>query len=237
MVPTGQEKKRFVQKKFAAVTRRYDLLNSLLSFYTDHYWRWKAARELRPYKKGPILDLCAGTLPLSEEIVRQGKRPVVALDFCLEMLEYGKEKVLQKPGKKDFIRPVCGDAERLPVTDDTFEGITIAFGIRNLSRPDIGLREMKRVLVKGGKLVILEFSRPKNPLFAPFYRFYLHKVLPFIAGTISGDKEAYDYLAASIQKFYEPEQLAAMMKEAGFTDVRYQPLTFGIVTIYTGLKA
>jgi demethylmenaquinone methyltransferase/2-methoxy-6-polyprenyl-1,4-benzoquinol methylase len=234
-IPTGREKKRFVRDKFAAVTRRYDLLNSLLSCYVDHYWRWVTIRELREFTDGPILDLCAGTLPLSAEIVRQQPRLVVAVDFCYEMLHYGAERFQDtKTGAQ--IVPVCGDGEELPLPDGTFQGITVAFGVRNLSLPDKGLREMLRVLVPGGKLAILEFSRPRNLLFAPLYTFYLHRVLPFVAGIISGDEEAYTYLAKSIQSFYEPGVLASMMEEAGFREVSYRPLTMGIVTLYTGRK-
>ncbi len=235
MIPKGEEKKKFVKNKFASVTKRYDLLNTLLSGYTDHYWRWVAIKELKRYKDGPILDLCAGTLPLTAEIIRQKKRHVVALDFCFDMLDFGIKKY-KNTKKAPYISPVCGDGENLPLKDETFWGVTVAFGIRNLSRPDKGLEEMYRVLKKGGRAVILEFSRPQNPIFAPIYRFYLHKFLPFLAGIISGDKEAYSYLANSIQEFYDPPVLAKMMEEKGFKQVRFRPLTFGIVTVYTGDK-
>ncbi|MDL1959528.1 MAG: ubiquinone/menaquinone biosynthesis methyltransferase [Deltaproteobacteria bacterium] len=236
MIPTGKEKKRFVRDKFASVSRRYDLLNGLLSFYIDHYWRWVTTRELDEFKQGPILDLCAGTLSLSAEIVRQIERPVVAVDFCYEMLHYGAVQWKNGSKKAKHIVPVCGDGEYLPLHDLKFQGITVAFGVRNLSRPEQGLREMLRVLKPGGKLAILEFSRPKNPIFSPIYRLYLHKLLPFMAGVISGDKEAYRYLADSIQGFYEPDILAAMMRDAGFREVKHRSLTIGIVTLYTGRK-
>ncbi len=234
-IPTGKEKSTFVKKKFASVTRRYDLLNTLLSLYIDHYWRWVTTRELAAYPDGPILDLCAGTLPLSCEIVRQIPRPVAAVDFCFEMLQYGMEHKLKSNAEKQIF-PICGDGQNLPLPDNTFAGITIAFGIRNLTDPPKGLREMIRVLRPGGKLVILEFSRPQNPLFAPFYRFYLHKFLPFLAGFVSGDQEAYSYLAKSIESFYAPAELAAIMKKEGFKQINYRALTMGIVTVYTGIK-
>ncbi len=234
-VPAGKDKGKFVREKFASVTRRYDLLNTLLSLYIDHYWRWVTTRELSSYKRGPILDLCAGTLPLSCEIARQIPRPVISVDFCFEMLQYGMDQRLKSRAERRIF-PVCGDGQELPLPDDTFEGITIAFGIRNLTSPQKGLQEMIRVLKPGGKLVILEFSRPKNPVFAPIYRFYLHKFLPFLAGFISGDQEAYTYLAKSIQAFYDPPELASMMEKEGFNAVKYRPLTMGIVTVYTGIK-
>lgn len=235
MVSTGAEKKRFVREKFAAVTERYDLLNSVLSLSADRYWRWVTIRELAEFPEGPILDLCAGTLPLSAEIVRQAPRPVAAVDFCIDMLRHGAER-LGENGVGRFVIPICGDGEELPLVSDRFKGITVAFGVRNLSRADKGLREMLRVLAPGGKLAILEFSRPKNLLFAPFYRFYLHRLLPKLAGLVSGDEAAYRYLADSIQAFYDSPVLATMMEEAGFRDVRYRPLTMGVVTLYTGRK-
>jgi demethylmenaquinone methyltransferase/2-methoxy-6-polyprenyl-1,4-benzoquinol methylase len=235
VVPTGREKGSFVREKFASVSRRYDLLNTLLSCYIDHYWRWVTTLELQEFKQGPILDLCAGTLPLSDEITRQIRRPVVAADFCYEMLHYGKTR-MNNSERAGYIFPICGDGEDLPLADSRFQGITVAFGVRNLSRPEQGLKEMLRVLVPGGKLVILEFSRPRNPVFAPVYRFYLHRVLPALAGLVSGDREAYTYLAKSIQAFSEPEVLAAMMEKVGFRGVRFRPLSMGIVTLYTGRK-
>ncbi len=234
-IPAGKEKGSFVKKKFASVTRRYDLLNTVLSLYIDHYWRWVTTRELAAYPDGPILDLCAGTLPLSCEIVRQIPRPVAAVDFCFEMLQYGMERRLRSSAEKRIF-PVCGDGQSLPLQDNTFAGITIAFGIRNLTDPPGGLKEMIRVLRPDGKLVILEFSRPRNPVFAPLYRFYLHKFLPSLAGLISGDQEAYSYLAKSIEAFYAPEELASIMEKVGFSQVKYRPLTMGIVTVYTGIK-
>lgn len=132
--------------------------------------------------------------------------------------------------------PVCGDGEDIPAHDNSFWGCTVAFGVRNLSRTERGLHEMYRVLKPTGKLLILEFSRPKNPLVKPLYFFYLNKILPTVAGLVSGDKEAYEYLASSIAQFYEPKVLLKMMKEAGFAKVYCRQLTFGIVTIYVGVK-
>ncbi len=234
MIPTGKKKRQFVKNKFASVTKRYDLLNGLLSCYIDHYWRWATTQELDRSRGGPILDLCAGTLPLSLEIVRQTTLEVIAVDFCYEMLHHGTSRIRGK--ETEYISPVCGDGENLPFPDQRFQGITVAFGVRNLSRVEQGLREMLRVLLPGGKLVILEFSRPKNPLISPIYRLYLHKILPFMAGILSGDREAYHYLAESIQGFYEPDVLAKMMEDIGFRQVRYRPMTMGIVTLYIGYR-
>lgn len=225
-------KKHFVKDKFSSVSPKYDLLNSILSCYVDHYWRRIAARELTGFSSGPILDLCAGTLPLSLELVRQHRCQVAAVDFCYDMLRFGAHRTKDREG----INIICGDGEELPLPERTFQGITVAFGVRNLGNLEKGLKEMFRVLRYGGKLVILEFSRPENPVFRPIYRFYLHNILPLTAGIISGDKEAYRYLAESIDAFPAPDRVAGLMKKVGFRQVRYRPLTMGIVTIYTGRR-
>ncbi len=230
------EKKKFVRDKFSAISPRYDLLNSLLSFQIDRYWRWKTTRQLRAFSEGPVLDLCAGTLPLSLELTRQAKnRTVLAVDFCEDMLRSGI-KVLPNDDRRDRIFPVCGDGEEIPAPANTFWGCTVAFGVRNLSRTQQGLNEMFRILKPGGKLLILEFSRPSNPVIKPLYNFYLNTILPRIAGLVSGDKEAYEYLASSIAAFYEPGELLDMLKVAGFRSTGSKPLTFGIVTLYIGVK-
>ena len=231
-----ENKKKFVRDKFASISSRYDLLNSLLSFQVDKYWRWKTTRLLKEFPDGPVLDLCAGTLPLSLELTRQAEnRQILAVDFCEDMLRSGV-KSLPDDHRKPRIFPVCGDGEEIPAPDSTFWGCTVAFGVRNLSKTQQGLNEMHRVLKPGGKLLILEFSRPKNPLVKLFYNFYLNKVLPKIAGLVSGDKEAYEYLASSIAAFYEPEELMNMMQTSGFSSTLIKPLTFGVVTIYIGVK-
>ena len=231
-----EDKKKFVRDKFSSISSRYDLLNSVLSFQVDKYWRWKTTKQLNQFKDGAVLDLCAGTLPLSLELTRQAKhRQVLAVDFCEDMLRSGV-KTLPNDDRRDRIFPVCGDGEEIPAPDNTFWGCTVAFGVRNLSRTQQGLNEMHRVLKPNGKLLILEFSRPTNSIVKPLYNFYLNKVLPKIAGLVSGDKEAYEYLASSIAAFYEPEELLQMIDKAGFTSAERKPMTFGVVTLYIGVK-
>ncbi|HFQ80049.1 MAG TPA: methyltransferase domain-containing protein, partial [Desulfobacterales bacterium] len=128
------------------------------------------------------------------------------------------------------------DGEDIPAADNSFWGCTVAFGVRNISRPQRGLEEMYRVLKPGGKLLILEFSRPTNFIVKPLYFFYLNRILPLVAGMGSGDKEAYEYLASSIAKFYEPEKFLSMMRQAGFSRSYRRTLTFGVVSIYVGIK-
>ncbi len=229
-------KKKFVRKKFSSISGKYDFLNSLLSFQIDRYWRWRTTRLLKEFPTGAVLDLCAGTLPLSLELARQAKeRVVLAIDFCEDMLRAGKD-ALPADERRHRLHTVCGDGEEIPAPDNSFWGCTVAFGVRNLSRTQKGIDEMYRVLRPTGKLLILEFSRPANPLVKPVYALYLNRVLPAVAGLVSGDKEAYQYLASSIAAFYEPEELLAMMRNSGFTCVERKPLTFGIVSIYIGVK-
>ncbi len=234
---TPDDKKKFVKEKFSSISPRYDLLNSVLSFQCDRYWRWVTTRQLRDFRQGMVLDLCAGTLPLSLELARQAPdRRVTAIDFCEDMLRTGWQ-AMAGDSRRHRIYPVCGDGEEIPAADNSFWGCTVAFGVRNLSRTEQGLREMLRVLKPGGKLLILEFSRPRTPVIKQFYNFYLNRVLPRIAGIVSGDKEAYEYLASSIAGFYEPEELLDMMRRVGFVQCHGQPLTFGVVTLYIGIKA
>ncbi len=233
---TAAEKKKFVKEKFSSISKNYDLINSLVSFRIDRYWRWVTTRELRPFPQGAVLDLCAGTMPLALELTRQApERRVMAVDFCEDMIRAGL-KTLPVDERRQRITPICGDGEDIPAADNSFWGCTVAFGIRNISRPQRGLEEMYRVLKPGGKLLILEFSRPTNFIVKPLYFFYLNRVLPLVAGMVSGDKEAYEYLASSIAKFYEPEDFLSMIRQAGFRKSYRRALTFGVVSIYVGIK-
>lgn len=229
-----KEKKAFVQQKFSAVSARYDLLNSLLSLGIDRLWRNSTAKELKECADGLILDLCAGTLPLSRVLHKRLKNRVIGLDFCYDMLAYGQKRLTGQ--ESEAITPICGDGEALPFKDNVFTGATVAFGVRNLGNIEKGISELYRVLKPGGKLAILEFSRPQNSIFAPFYRFYLHKILPATGGAISGDKAAYVYLAESIEAFMAPKALCELLRTSGFQDVHHRPMTMGIVTLYTALK-
>ncbi|WP_417909872.1 ubiquinone/menaquinone biosynthesis methyltransferase [Candidatus Electronema sp. PJ] len=235
MIPLDK-KKEYVREIFSAVSHKYDLLNSLLSLLFDRCWRWRTVRLLRDFPSGPVLDLCAGTMPLSLELTRQAKeRTVLAVDFCEGMLRAGLRN-LPIDQRAARIFPVCGDGEYIPAPSNTFWGCTVGFGVRNLADTRQGLAEMHRVLRPGGRLLILELSRPANPLVKPIYNCYLHYMLPRIASLCAGHRQAYEYLASSIASFYEPTELLAMMRETGFANVQRRQLSLGIVSIYIGNK-
>jgi len=230
------DKASFVHQSFTNIARRYDSLNSLLSFGLDRYWRWQTVRKLRSATAGLFLDLCGGTMPLALALSRRyPQRQVLCLDFCAEMLHAG----LAKPEIADSPRllPLCGNAQELPFADNSVAGITVGFGVRNLDDLRRGIGEMRRVLRPGGKVAILEFSRPDNPFFKPLYNIYKNLLLPLIAGVLSGDKNAYAYLASSIEGFLPPGKMLRMLADCGFIEVKAQPLSLGIVTVYTGIAA
>lgn len=238
MASDADEVKRTeVRRMFASIVHRYDFLNRLLSFRRDVYWRRVAvARGMIP-AGGRVLDLCAGTADVALEIVRQvaGGR-VVAVDNCEPMLIRGLEKA-RRAGLANRIGFVVAPAERLPFIDETFDGAIAAFGIRNLADRRRGLEEMVRVLTPGGRAVILEFSTPSSSWFGLPYRWYAHRLLPWIGGLVSGNRAAYEYLPSSVDDFPSAEALRVLMEEAGFVQVSYLPLTFGIVTIHEGRRA
>ena len=222
--------KKFIKEKFDKIVRRYDLVNLIGSLGQDKLWRKKVAKILKT-SKPPILDLCCGPYTLSVEIFKENSGHLFALDFSFPMLYYGKKRILN-----NFIYPICGDAEILPFKDNTFGGISIAFGLRNLPNIEKALKEFYRVLKFEGMLVILEFSWPKNRIFQKIYKIYLDKYIPLLGGYLTGDKSAYLYLADSIKKFPSPEEIKELLLEIGFKEVKYKFLTMGIVTLYTAYK-
>jgi demethylmenaquinone methyltransferase/2-methoxy-6-polyprenyl-1,4-benzoquinol methylase len=226
-----------VRRMFASIVGRYDLLNRLLSLRRDVYWRRAAVALGQIPRGGDVLDLCAGTGDVALEIVRQdsGAR-VIAVDNCEPMLIRGLHKA-KRANAADQVRFAVAPAEELPFADATFDRAFVAFGVRNIADRRRGLREMARVLKPDGRAIILEFSTPSSPLFGPLYRFYSHRILPWIGGLLSGNRAAYEYLPASVDGFPSPEGLQALMEDAGFIDVSVVHLTFRIVTVHQGRKA
>lgn len=222
---------------FDKIAHRYDLLNRLLSFGTDVRWRKRLARYLPNRDKLHILDLATGTcdvlLTLHKECPRL--QSGIGVDMSGEMLVYGQRKIVQHGLEKTF-QLARGDATQLAIASDCFDAVTISFGIRNTVDVPQALREMHRVLNAKGRALILEFSLPDNPLFRAFYLFYFRHVLPKLGGLVSGDWYAYKYLNETVETFPYGEAFCALMRDAGFKDVRAYPLTFGIATIYQGDK-
>lgn len=226
-----------VRRMFGEIAGRYDLLNHLLSLNIDKYWRRQTVRQVPPTGTGPILDLCTGTgdLALAYYRASHGKSRIVAADFCRPMLLLGDQKG-HKAGADKLVTFVEADAQWLPFPDDMFEIVCVAFGLRNVSDTDQGLREMVRVCRPGGKVAVLEFSAPGWP-FGGLYRWYFRNVLPRIGQKLSsGTNDAYQYLPQSVAEFPSGEAMAERMRSVGLSEVSFRPFTFGIATLYVGGK-
>ncbi len=235
-----QDASRKVREMFTRIAPRYDLLNHLLSAQLDRRWRARTARELQATLQradAMVLDLCCGTGDLAFCLTRGAKARILGADFSHTMLVRAKEKGQFLSGKDWRIPFLEADALRLPFADGSFDLVTTAFGFRNLANYQAGLQEILRVLRVGGTVGILEFTEPAPGLMGSAYRFYTERVLPKIGGVISGDPGAYAYLPKSVARFFRPEELAGVMKEVGYTEVRYQLMTLGAVALHVGLKS
>lgn len=229
-----QEAATWVRAMFSRVAPRYDLANHLLSFNIDRWWRARTVRRVRPILERPdarVLDICCGTGDLVMALQRACPRPVFGSDFCHPMLVGAREKVASHHAPSLLFE---SDALNLPIRDASLDLITVAFGFRNLANYEDGLREMRRVLRTGGMAAILEFSQPPNAAFAAVYGYYLRRVLPWIGGLLTGNRDAYTYLPESIRKFPAAPELALDMSRAGFTDVSFERFTGGSVALHIG---
>ena len=228
-----------VRTMFGEIAGWYDFLNHLLSFGVDRAWRRKTVKLAPPREgAGPILDVCTGTADLALAYWRaSGKRTrVLGADFCRPMLAIGREKC-RRAGAGAHIALVEAAALHLPFPDGRFQIVSAAFGLRNISDTDAGLREMARVCQSGGSVAVLEFSRPKNRFFAAIYHWYFRRLLPRIGQTLArNSQEAYNYLPASVGQFPQGEALAERFRAAGLKNVRFFPLTLGVATLYIGEK-
>ena len=226
-----------IRRMFDGIAPRYDLLNHLLSLNIDRAWRRRVTRTV-PATTGPVLDLCTGTGDLAFEYDRacDGRVPIVGADFAGEMLGQAVEKSRRR-GSHPRIGFVQADAQRLPFADDTFEVVAVAFGLRNVTDTDRGLAEMARVTRRGGRVAVLEFSRPRHWFFGRAYRAYFRYLLPAVGQLFSRSGEkAYVYLPASVMEFPDGEALAERMRAVGLRDVTFTPFTLGIATLYAGTK-
>lgn len=225
---------RWVRGMFGRVAHRYDLLNHVLSFQTDRYWRSRTVQRVRSILERPearVMDLCCGTGDLLLALEKARGSAIIGSDFCHPMLVEARRKIAKRGVGSALAE---ADALAMPFPAASLDLITVAFGFRNFANYRAGLRELRRLLRPGGCLAILEFSQPPNRLFAAFYRFYSTKVLPKIGGMISGDADAYRYLPESVGKFPGAEDLAREMRDAGFEDVSFERMTFGVVALHLG---
>ena len=225
-----KENPEMVRGLFSDIAERYQVVNHLLSGGLDFYWRAIAVRLIRPWNPSAVLDVATGTGDLAIAIRKACPQArVVGADFCAPMLDVA--------GRNGLPELVVADGMSLPFADLTFDVVTAAFGLRNMASWEKGLSEMARVLKPGGHLLILDFSLPALPVIRPLYRFYLHHILPHMAGLATGRKDAYEYLGTSIEQFPSGRDMTSLINSCGFGDGRAHPLTLGTVSIYTATRA
>lgn len=231
---THRTKKEEVREMFDNIAPRYDLLNHTLSMSIDRLWRRRVVRIVRRGCPQRILDVATGTGDLAVDLARgiPGAQ-VLGVDLSEKMLDVARRKVAAR-GLDGRIVLDAGDAEHLALGDAAVDAATVAFGVRNFGDLEAGLREMARTIKPGGRVVILEFSRPRNRLFRALYEFYTYRILPRIGGLVSKDKRAYEYLPASVGEFPSPEAFMELMARAGFRNCRARSQSFGIAQIYIG---
>jgi demethylmenaquinone methyltransferase/2-methoxy-6-polyprenyl-1,4-benzoquinol methylase len=229
-----QEASQQVREMFTRIAPRYDLLNHLLSAQMDRVWRERVAKEMKHIldrRDAWVLDVCCGTGDLAFSLGRHAKARIIGADFSHTMLVRARTKNGSSPFT--FLE---ADALRLPFADRSFDLITMAFGFRNLANYEDGLREMRRLLKRGGTLGILEFAEPPPGVLGDLYRFYMQKVLPKVGGLISGDAAAYEYLPKSVARFFRPDELASLMTRVGYAPVRYHLMTLGSVALHVAIR-
>ncbi len=228
-------KKQQVADMFNNISHKYDLLNHLLSLGIDIRWRKKAIKLLKEIQPKQILDIATGTGDFAIEALKLNPDHVTGVDISEGMLNVGREK-LKKRKLDDKISLALGDSENLPFEDNKFDAIIVAFGVRNFENLEKGLAEMFRVLRPGGKVVVLEFSKPKSFPFKQLFNFYFKNILPTLGKTISKDNAAYTYLPESVRSFPDGKDFTSILDKLGFKDTVCKPLTLGISSIYTGIK-
>ncbi len=229
-------KKGQVAEMFNDIAGKYDLLNRLLSGGIDPYWRKKALSHLSSSKPNSLLDVATGTGDVAIMAHKLLKiNHIIGIDISDGMLQYGRKKI-EKLGYQNHIQLNNGDSEAIKHPNDSFDAVTVAFGVRNFQDLELGLSEIYRVLKPGGKLVVLEFSQPKNPLMKWVYDAYMKKITPKVGAWVSSNRDAYAYLDESIRKFPEGKNFVEIMNRVSFSNTYYKPLSLGICSIYCGTK-
>ena len=234
-IHTGKEKKKFVEKMFDDISDHYDFLNRILSFGIDRVWRKKLINSMDIENNQYILDVATGTGDVIFEINKNYNVTATGLDISQKMLDIAKKKLKKIESKKTKIEFIHGDAEKLPMGDNSYNHICIAFGFRNLGDYNTALKEFNRVLKPGGKLCILEFSKSDNKMFNTIFQIYFHQILPKVASLISR-ADAYRYLPESVSHFPENSEIIKLLEENHFKDIQLESLTLGVATIYRGIK-
>jgi len=228
-------KKEQVAIMFNNISWRYDLLNRVLSFGIDIWWRKKAIAQLNEIRPKFILDIATGTADLAIEALSLNPEKIIGVDISEGMLDFGRKKIKEK-GLQNKIELRLGDSEKLLFPDNHFDAVMVSFGVRNFENLHAGLEEILRVLKPSGKLVILEFSKPKNIIIKTLYNFYNITFLPLIGKLLSKDSSAYTYLPESVEAFPEGDKFVNILTSIGFKQGKSIPLTFGISSLYSGFK-
>ena len=231
----GNEKKVYVEKMFNDISKRYDFFNTVSSFGLDRYWRSKLTSKFNLNKSHRLLDVATGTGDVIFSMYKKFKVMSYGIDIADKMIKIAnikKNKLKISDNQMVFSK---GDAEKLDFEENSFDALTISFGFRNLGNYETGLIEFFRVLNRGGKIAILEFSTPTSRWFSPLFKFYFKNVVPLV-GAMLARKDAFLYLPESVDHFLKRDEVCSKMKEVGFKDVNFKDYTFGVVTIYTGYK-
>lgn len=229
---TGESKKQQVATMFNNVAGTYDFLNHFFSVGIDKLWRRKLVKLIGKTHPKMILDVATGTADLAIAETKLNPDKIIGVDISDKMLDVGREKIKSYPS----IELQLGDSENLQFSENTFDAVSVSFGVRNFENVPAGLAEMRRVLKPSGKVFILEFSKPGNWLVQKLYYFYFCNVLPFVGKLVSKDARAYTYLPESVRMFPDGQKFVALMQQAGYKNIECKPLTFGISTIYIGEK-